>query len=163
MNHPLIGLVLSVSAISGCARSLTMTTASKEQTPGDPEIVEVSIFHVSTGWHLNIRPDGSGLVGYGSSGSDFAPFDQHTFDFAAVRDRLLALSVAERGNTSDIPVAFHQAGVTSTRCRYVSDEETVNLLFVKAIERANKAGTRVDQLLRTRPVLRHDEPHKPMP
>ena len=94
--------------------------------------------HTPNGWYLNIESDGSGRVGYGSSGPDSWGFKAGTFDIEKVNKSLKALTNEENGRMgSHFAFSFEserQAPDKPGPARYSRDNTVIPALLEKAIE-----------------------------
>jgi hypothetical protein len=119
-----------------------------------PPLDELRGINLTTGsWMLDIGPDGSATVGYGSSAGDFAKVPAGTFDFAEVYKKMVPV-VQPGGSTPPFyAVCFQRRGASSTSAVYTQDEPTVLALFEKALAaRDNSDAGRLDELLKTYPI-----------
>jgi len=94
--------------------------------------------HTPNGWYLNIESDGSGRVGYGSSGPDSWGFKAGTFDIEKVTNDLKALTNDEKGRMGSHFLYFleseRQAPDKPGPARYSRDNTVIPALLEKAIE-----------------------------
>jgi hypothetical protein len=98
------------------------------------QYAEISIW-TPTGWWLDIKPDGSGKYGFGSSFNQ-AQFASGTFNFEEIFNKLSATAF-EDGNFSEYySVAFRKKGDISTGGVYTKDKDLVRMIF----ELAHKKG-----------------------
>ena len=82
-----------------------------------------------TGWLLDIKPDGSGKYGFGSSFFHFAYFATGTFNFDEIFNELSATTFKD-GNISEYcSVAFPKKGDTRTMGVYTKDKDLIRNLF----------------------------------
>jgi hypothetical protein len=122
-----------------------------------PPLNELRWISLTTGgWILDIRPDGSGTVGYGSSAGDFAKDPAGTFDFAEAYKKMV-LVVQPTGSTPPFyAVCFHKEGETSASAVYTKDGAMVLALFEKALAaRDTKAADRLDEIRKTNPIIKN--------
>jgi RNA polymerase sigma factor (sigma-70 family) len=125
--------------------------AGKEGPSGKAlEYLSVSLMTPS-GWHLQILTDGSGRVGYGSGGPDFAPLPAGTFDFARVVEELKKRTQAKGNIRDSYTVALNRRGTTRTVAVYTTDAEYVAGLFATARARARGFADRLGALWSQRP------------
>jgi hypothetical protein len=81
-----------------------------------------------TGWLLDIKPDGSGKYGYGSS-FDQAYFESGTFKFDEIFNKLSATTF-EHGNIREhCSVGLQKKGDTRTVGVYTNDKDLIRELF----------------------------------
>ena len=156
MNRKQALTVCCTLALAACSAEPPSIRVPTTPDSDDKNSIRQITARSATGWLLTIDPDGSGSVGYGSSGLDFVAFGEGTFDFAAVRDALLAQSLSEGSIRRDFAVAFVHAGETSTTARYVPNPELMKTLFEKGVASAAKSGTRVDELYAAHPPVPGD-------
>jgi len=107
------------------------------------------IIHLASGWYLRVLPDGSGLIGYGSSGQDAQFLDKGTFRFDDVLKRLSASS--QTGSTpGGHSFGISRPGVVEVATRYLTDETLVRELF-ETCRPAATANPHVNRRWRERP------------
>jgi hypothetical protein len=91
-------------------------------------------------WYLNINSDGSGRVGYGSSGPDSWGFKAGTFDIEKVNKDLKALTNDENGKMGSHFLFFLESERLAPDkpgpARYSRDNTVIPALLAKAIEAA---------------------------
>jgi len=94
--------------------------------------------HTPNGWYLNIESDGSGRVGYGSSGPDSWGFKAGTFDVEKVNKDLKALANDEKGKMrTHFLFSLESERLAPDKpgqARYSRDNTVIPALFEKAIE-----------------------------
>jgi hypothetical protein len=79
---------------------------------------------------LDIKPDGSGEYGFGSSFFHFAYFASGTFNFDEIFDKLSAITTFENGNIREYyVVALQKKDSTSTVGVYTKDKDLIRKLF----------------------------------
>jgi len=88
-------------------------------------------------WAITILSDGSGHIGYGSSGTDRVSFPKGTFDFASAYKELIGISGENVSSAKSICFFLHRKGDEST-----SAIQTTNIdFFMKFFEKARKGSS----------------------
>jgi hypothetical protein len=131
--------VVTIIVFAGCA-------GCKPDTP------DRLIISLDSGWYVRISPDGSGLLGYGSTGQDSAPLPKGTFRFTDVLEALSASSQKQpiaRAHTYSIS----KSGVAEADVRYMLDDKMLQGVFQTA--RAATTNPHLDRLWRERPPFSH--------
>jgi hypothetical protein len=89
---------------------------------------EISIW-TPTGWWIDIKPDGSGKYGFGSSFSDSAYFESDTFRFDEIFNKL-SETTFEDGNIREYcAVSLPKKGDSGTAGVYTKDKELIRKIF----------------------------------
>ena len=146
-------LLLLLIVLVGCTPSY-----HQEQTNAiaESKVIKISVLAPS-GWLLIIERDGSGQMGYGSQGTDFTKFPSGTFEFSDIISTLTKLCVSEGSISKDYAVAFRQEGQTSVTSKYFNDDGLAQALYDKAFQTSMKAGTRIEELYKTKPTITHNQ------
>jgi hypothetical protein len=95
-------------------------------------LVDISV-SAPSGWLVGLRPDGSGGVGYGANGANYATFGPNTLDFTATIDAVRDLCVPERKVFTDFAVSFKSHGDTAISVVYFSDKDLARGIFEQAL------------------------------
>jgi hypothetical protein len=85
----------------------TSTTLLAQTAPSIPpfdQVNEIGLW-INQAWQLDIKPDGSGGIEYGSSVGDGASFPKHTFSFKEIYD-LLVPQLSKEGTVQNTAVVF---------------------------------------------------------
>ena len=141
---------------SVCA-ALTLVSCSdppREPSPigSERELIAISIL-TPTAWWLNVSPDGSGRIGYGSSIQDEARLPSGTFSFDDLRDELLDTCTFEGSLERDPAATFVGAGPGSTESLYCRDVRSMAAVFERAVVGADFGGTRLGELHAAQPPV----------
>ena len=140
----------------------TSTMLLAQTTPSIPPFDQVANIRLYTtnGWYLSISPDGSGGLGYGSSGGDGADFQKQTFSFKEIYD-LLVPHLSKEGNIQqDTAVAFHVVGFPTSGAiaLYLNDKSIVKKIMSQAINKSVPfEPKRFNELLAKYPPVPPDE------
>ena len=112
---------------------LTLSTANGEQ------LYHYLIrFHCYDGWWLEIRPDGSGRIGYGASPQHSAKIKPSTFDLPSTRRELeTGLLPTKPTNAICVAVSFPEPEQTSVTSRYSIATGYIGSLFEIARDSIN--------------------------
>jgi hypothetical protein len=114
------------------------------------EIREVDLgLHAS--WSLSILPDGSAKLTLPNWSDSSARTPAGTFDFAAVRDRLLADCSETGAGNAEWYAAFPRSGQSSCRGMAVTNARLARTLFRRAIKAVTTREAKFDELLRRFP------------
>ena len=162
---PWSGTIVYPPLWSPCYSGLLGPPRLKTGSRMQEQIVTVRISTPSM-WSVYVRTDGSGIVSFGGllgSGrlsGDGASFPKDTFDFIELRDRARAASVPTGSVwTHYVVTLIPQEGALSTS-RFCSDSRLIGSLFSRAMSRADKTGTRLEELYKTRPPVPHSNGRK---
>jgi len=104
-------------------------------------------------WTLNIRADGSGEIDVRDSYDSKADVPVGTFDFQAVRDRLLAARDDHKGLTDKASMFLIRRGQTSFKGSGVRDTEIVGALYKRALQFAVNKQPGFERWLKDHPPL----------
>jgi hypothetical protein len=131
---------------------VTARAADRDRIPPLSLVAEISL-GVYPGWSLSISPDGSGVIGYGSSASDFASVPAGTFDFGRIYQ---SLATVARPNVGDMresfTVVFRQRGATTSDALYTDKADLVLDLFETAKHKCVPPGkARIEELWERQP------------
>lgn len=157
--------VMLLCAVVLTSRDALPCRGDTSTLPTERETQEITSVHVGTpsGWFLEILPDGSAQVGFGSHTVDFAIVPSGTFDFRRTCEKLEDVHIAEGNMRSHFTVSFRHPGGMSSVSRYFSDSGLASALFAKAVEALDSPETdahaqlsdRVRELYRTKPPVPH--------
>ena len=121
-------------------------------TANQSEIARLTVSTPSQ-WMLDVLPDGSGRIGVFGQREVKAAVPAGTFDFAALRDRLLA-ACGEGGDCADPSlVFFFRSGRGYAEGKAVRDVSLVAGTIERALNAATGRGEAFERLLRERPPL----------
>jgi hypothetical protein len=109
------------------------------------EYVTIDI-HTPSGWILIIKQDGSGQVGFGSHAIDFAVFENNTFKFSDVIQKLESKLEPQGSISTQIAVSLWKKGETSINAKYISDKELVRKFFQKALSAITNNQKRIEEI-----------------
>ena len=152
MNR-IIVLLLLVFVFAGCSQP---KQPEKANPSADSQVVEIAISTPSM-WLLRVERDGSGQVGFGQVGTDFARCPAGTFDFASLQEQFRSLCVSTGTISQDFSIAFRGEGASSTTAMYFNDAQLARELFSRAVESAITNRNRVEELFKTRPPVPHNK------
>ncbi len=82
-----------------------------------------------TGWWLDIKPDGSGRYGFGSSFAHSAYFASGTFRFDEIHNKLSATIFKDGNIREHFSVGLQKKGDTRTVGSYSKDKDLIRELF----------------------------------
>ena len=82
-----------------------------------------------TGWWLDIKPDGSGQYGYGSSFPQSAYFASGTFRFKEIFNKLSATTFKDGNISEHCSIGLPKKGDTNTVGVYSKDKDLIRELF----------------------------------
>ena len=138
---------------------MTLMAQVAQSIPDFDQVNEV-VFQTAAGWYLDIKPDGSGVFGYGSSGGDFARFPKQTFVFKELYD-LLVPRLSEEGNIRDAAAVFlHIKGLspgTPTYALSLYDKAIIKKIMSLAVEKSVPfEPKRFNELLKNHPPFPPD-------
>jgi hypothetical protein len=135
---------------------LTATAQQEKQEEREPpkkaaDCSEIGV-HTRSGWYLHILPDGSGSLGFGSSGFDFSRFPAKTFQFEKVFADLRGKATsAEVVRGEGYPVWFRTKAADSAKAFYTKDVDAVARLFETALANAEMRVPRLKKIWESDP------------
>lgn len=99
-----------------------------------PKTAELSGIYITTpsSWWLRIKPQGSALIGFGSSGGDSATTPPTTFVFTNVYSSLSAVVQTNGGISDCFAIVFPKTGEHTSQALYTRDSEVIRPLFETA-------------------------------
>ena len=121
------------------------TQSNKVESDLNSEYVTIDIYTPS-GWSLTIKHDGSGEVGFGSDTTDFATFEQNTFIFSDVMEKLKSKLEPEGSISEQIAVNLWDEDETSLNVFYTSDRNIINKFFEKALSAITVNKERIEKI-----------------
>ena len=107
-------------------------------------------------WMLEVRPDGSGCVGFGQIHNECADFPGGTFDFARLCGRIVPLATPTGSMSKDFVLTVIRQDYTQSTSTYVSDSKFAKNLFDRAMAAADMTGTHLEELSKIRPLFDTD-------
>ena len=151
MRSP-FGSVCAALMLVSCADTPRETSGLESHPVSQRELTAISIL-TPTGWWLNVSPDGSGQIGYGSSIQDEARFPTDTFSFRDLRDQLLAICTTDGTLSRDPAVTFVGSGPATTESLYCPDTGLMASVFERGVDGADFGATRLDALYAAQPPV----------
>lgn len=148
----LLGSVCAALTLVSCSDSSREPSGQQSSPGSERELVAISIL-TPTAWWLNVSPDGSGRIGYGSSIQDEARLPSGTFSFDDLRDELLDTCTFEGSLERDSAATFVGAGPGSTESLYCRDVRSMTAVFERAVVGADFGGTRLGELHSAQPPV----------
>lgn len=148
----LLGSVFAALTLVSCSDPPREPSGLQSPPGSQRQLLAISIL-TPTAWWLNVSPDGSGRIGYGSSIQDEARFPSGTFSFDDLRDELLATCAFEGSLARDPAATFVGAGPGSTESLYCPDVGSMAAVFERAVVGANFGGTRLGELHTAQPPI----------
>jgi hypothetical protein len=110
------------------------------------------IVSTPTSWRVDVREDGSGEVGVFPDEQSYADIPPGTFDFAALRDDLLA-QLIDTGDYRQVPlVSFMRSGRGYAKGQGVGNRQLIRQLFDRALAAACDKKPGHDRTKRTVPL-----------
>jgi len=141
----------------------TMLLAQPAPSPSIPTFDQVDRIGLSINqaWQLDIKPDGSGRIEYGSSGGDDARFPKQTFCYKEIYD-LLVPHLSKEGTIQIAAAVFlYIKGLppgSPTYALYLHDKSIANRIFYQAINKSvPDFPKRFNELLAKYPPVPPDE------
>lgn len=112
-----------------------------QNTRAIPNFDQVEEITISShrGWMLEIRPDGSGKLIYGSNGDDIARIAQQTFSFRDIYNLLVSQLSGDYPGEKAFSVFLHVKNLppgTPTYAFYLNDRSTIKEIMSKARDKA---------------------------
>lgn len=135
-------IILGCLILIGCKEQ---TQLNKIKSDLLSEYVTID-FYTPSGWSLTIKQDGSGQVGFGSHATDFAVFEENTFNFSNVIQKLETKLEVEGSISTKIAVNLWEEGETSLIVQYISDKTLVNKFFQKALSTITYNKERIEEI-----------------
>jgi len=135
-------LLLGCLILIGCKEQ---TQSNKVESDLNSEYVTIDIYTPS-GWSLTIKQDGSGEVGFGSDSTDFGNFEQNTFNFSDVMQKLESELETEGTISEQIAVNLWNEDETSLNVYYTSDKTIINKFFEKALSAITVNKERIEKI-----------------
>ncbi|WP_428940088.1 hypothetical protein [Fontivita pretiosa] len=111
--------------VLAAALALTSAPAAGCGEPTPCELLTVE----SGAWFVRVRPDGSGVYGYGSGGAYGRSVRSGTFDFARLVSALSDNITSTRTDRYKYPVRFENEASASAPIKYTDDEHIVRCIF----------------------------------
>lgn len=124
MKHLLL-LLICLAAIGQPVRG--------DDPPPVSELEKIDVF--AGAWRLNIYPDGSAQIGFGSNAGDFARVPAGTFDFTKVYKSISGIVIPSGNIHHSFVVFFCQANVSPSHAQYTNKTETLLPLLETALQK----------------------------
>jgi len=103
--------------------------------PSFDQVTKIGLFS-HKGWMLNIYPDGSASLIYGSSPMDIAKAPKQSFSFQEVYNLLVPHLSDTYKEGKTIAVTLHVAGQTSSISLYLEDKATIKKIMSDARDKS---------------------------
>jgi hypothetical protein len=151
-TKPVYAAIWKILASQGVEECNRAERAADDRIPPLSLVADIRL-GVYPGWSLSISPDGSAVIGYGSSAFDFVSVPTGTFNFGQIYESLATQVRPYLGNMREsFTVVFRQRDATISDALYIDNADLVLDLFKTAKQNCVLPGrARIDELWERQP------------